>query len=130
MASDWNLPDIQDLERAVPLQQTLEILHEPLARYALYTLEEHGSLELDELSDITAAWANASEGTITQPIERDRVRTALYHVYLPKLDENGIVTFDQTSLSVALEDQPDELASLLEQLRQQESGPEDPDSSS
>ena len=91
-----------------------DMLSSPRRRYVLHYLHRSsGRAELGELADHVAAWENETtiEGLGSQ--ERKRVYISLYQTHVPKLDEVGIVDYDQSSGVVQLTDRADDLAPYL-----------------
>lgn len=91
-----------------------DMLSSPRRRYVLHYLHQAGGrAELGELADHVAAWEN--DTTIEQlgSQERKRVYISLYQTHVPKLDEVGVVEYDQSSGVVDLADRADELAPYL-----------------
>ena len=91
-----------------------DMLSSPRRRYVLHYLHRAGGrAELGELADHVAAWENDTtiEGLGSQ--ERKRVYISLYQTHVPKLDEVGIVEYDQSSGVVELTDRANDLAPYL-----------------
>lgn len=63
-------------------------------RYTLYHLLDHERATLDELADVLAGWMAATGMGVTTGVERSSLRIALYHNYLPKLADAGLLAFD------------------------------------
>lgn len=63
-------------------------------------------VDLDRLVDATWQRETGAEGDALDDAERDRVRTSLYHVHLPKLSELGIVQYDRANGVVASAEHP------------------------
>lgn len=84
-----------DLGAAVlELDHVYTSLAHPRRRYLCYTLLEDDEWTLTELAVKIAAWENdVSEDAVTDE-QRDRVYVSLFHSHVPKLVEEGIVTFD------------------------------------
>lgn len=87
----------------------LDALSHPTRRKVLVHLEScEGAVSLGELaSEIGSPY------TITDPLrrsaERDHhVEMQLYHVHLPKLDQEGLVTFDTADRTVAISEDGEE----------------------
>lgn len=100
-----------------PLSRDLvfDVLKNRRRRHALHYLKQQdGPVELSELAEQVAAWENDSTVEGISAAERKRVYTALYQSHLPKLDDAGIVEYNQSRGIVELSDRADELDVYLE----------------
>src|SRR6056297_1309220 len=87
-----------------------DVLKNRRRRYALHYLRRADeSVQLSELAEQVAAWENDIEVDAISAAERKRVYTALYQSHLPKLDDAGIVDYNQNRGIV-------ELSTAAEQL--------------
>lgn len=86
--------------------ELFQILSNSRRRYIIYYLSEGGNeLSLKSLATkIAAVESDVSESDITSD-ERQRVYISLYQTHLPKLEEAGIVTYDEDERTVALTDE-------------------------
>lgn len=100
---------------SVSTDEAFELLSNKRRRYTVHHLKWNGPrVELGDLSEHIAAWEN---GTSIQDIsadERKRVYTSLQSHHLPKMDEQGIVTYDDRAGEVELTNHGDELDVYLE----------------
>jgi DNA-binding transcriptional ArsR family regulator len=88
-----------------PLSQDVvfDILSSPRRRYVLYYLKQVDEpIELTDLAEQVAAWENETTPDSLTDQERKRVYVSLYQTHIPKLDEAGIVTYDQDDGTVGL----------------------------
>lgn len=88
-----------------PLSQDVvfDILSSPRRRYVLYYLKEVDEpIELTALAEQVAAWENETDPESLTDQERKRVYVSLYQTHIPKLDEAGVVNYDQESGTVEL----------------------------
>jgi len=97
-------------------------------RYALYYLSDRGATDVEQLATVVAGWtsANADPTAVVTPDERERVRVALHHVHLPRLEREGIVGYDRETGTVELADVPELLDTVLARSldqRRREAGP-------
>ena len=84
-------------------------------RYILHYLRQEGrEVTLRELSKQLAAWENDVDLEAVTHKQRMRVYTALRQSHLPKLDEYGVVEFDQSAGTIALTDEASELEVYLD----------------
>lgn len=95
--------------------QIYHLLQNERRRYVLRYL--HGSDEQESMRDIAeqvAAWENNSTVQAITSSERQRVYIPLYQSHLPKLDEEGIIEYDQSRGTVEKTDMADVLYDYLE----------------
>lgn len=75
-------------------------------RYTLYYLRENDEAEVDELASQVAAWER-DVPVVDVPAEAsEEVRSELVHSHLPKLEEYGLVEYDQRSGAVVYTNPP------------------------
>ncbi|UPW00935.1 hypothetical protein M0R88_02250 [Halorussus gelatinilyticus] len=92
-----------------------DVLKNRRRRYALHYLRRaEGSVQLSELAEQVAAWENDIEVDAISAAERKRVYTALYQSHLPKLDDAGIVDYNQNRGIVELSDAAEQLDVYLD----------------
>ena len=92
-----------------------DVLKNRRRRYALHFLkQQEGSVKLSDLAEQVAAWENDSTVNTISAAERKRVYTALYQSHLPKLDDAGIVNYNQNRGIVELTEKAAELDVYLE----------------
>ena len=100
-----------------PLSRDLvfDVLKNRRRRYALHYLRRaEESVQLSELAEQVAAWENGIEIGAISAAERKRVYTALYQSHLPKLDDAGIVDYNQNRGIVELSDAAEQLDVYLD----------------
>ena len=78
-----------------------------------YLMDNDGTATLGELAEQIAAWENEIEVTALSSGQRKRVYVALYQTHLPKLDENGIIEYDQNRGNVELSENAERLKVYL-----------------
>jgi hypothetical protein len=84
---------------AIGLSQdkVFEVLKSPRRRYALYYLKRAGGeAELSEITEQVAAWENEIPPAKLASEQRKRVYISLYQTHMPKLDDAGVVEYDQS----------------------------------
>ena len=79
-----------------------------------YLLDAEGTVTLGELAEQIAAWENDTEVTALSSDQRKRVYVALYQTHLPKMDDAGIVDYDQDRGLISLADNADLLVLYLD----------------
>jgi hypothetical protein len=78
------------------LDTIFEILKNQRRRYVLkYLREASGTVQLNELADQVAAWENDKAPGLVSSNERKRVYVGLYQCHLTKMDDSGVIDFDQ-----------------------------------
>ncbi|WP_137284983.1 DUF7344 domain-containing protein [Halorussus salinisoli] len=115
-ATESQVSDIVDSEDEEQTEEDLsrdlvfDVLKNRRRRYALHYLRRaDDTVQLSELAEQVAAWENDIAVDAISAAERKRVYTALYQSHLPKLDDAGIVEYNQNRGIV-------ELSSAAEQL--------------
>ncbi|WP_226007318.1 DUF7344 domain-containing protein [Natrinema salinisoli] len=79
-----------------------------------YLLEADETVTLGELAEQIAAWENETEVDALSSDQRKRVYVALYQTHLPKMDDAGIVEYDQDRGLISLADNADLLMMYLD----------------
>ncbi len=79
-----------------------------------YLLETEETVTLGELAERIAAWENNTEIAALSSDQRKRVYVALYQTHLPKMDDAGIVDYDQDRGLITLADNADLLVMYLD----------------
>jgi len=73
------------------------LLQTPRRRHVLRYLKEHeGTVEMRDIAEQVAAWENKTSVQALTSDERQRVYIPLYQSHLPKLDEEGIIEYNQS----------------------------------
>ncbi len=79
-----------------------------------YLLEAEETVTLGELAEQIAAWENDTDINALNSDQRKRVYVALYQTHLPKMDDAGIVDYDQDRGLIDLADNADLLVMYLD----------------
>jgi hypothetical protein len=110
----------QSAGRRLPPEEILEVDHvyEALAhsrrRYLCYTLLEDTRWTLTDLATKIAAWENdVPEHAVTDDT-RERAYVSLYHAHVPKLVEEGIITFDRATEMITAAENASQVLKALE----------------
>lgn len=100
----------------MPRDQIFEVLSNERRRYVLHYLKQQDGnrVELRELVDQVAAWENDTSVDHLDSADRKCVYTALRQSHLPKLDDAGIVEYDNLRGEVVLTDAAREVQQYLE----------------
>jgi hypothetical protein len=77
-----------------------------------------------ELATVLAGWEATTNRPMTTPSDRARIEVELHHRHLPLLDDLGVVSYDQTSGRVVLEELDDETRAAIEREREPRSARE------
>jgi DNA-binding transcriptional ArsR family regulator len=92
-----------------------ELLSNQRRRYMLHHLKQQDeAVELGPLSEHVAAWENETAVEEISSSERKRVYTSLQQFHLPKLEDLGVVEFDQREGTVHLSERAGDLDIYLE----------------
>lgn len=75
-------------------EDVLRALQVPQRRYVLYHLLDAGETPREELAEVVAGWMTAAHGEVSDRVEPDQLRTALYHTHLPVLADADLVEGD------------------------------------
>jgi hypothetical protein len=100
----------------VSADEAFELLSNRRRRYALHHLKytEGSRTDLGTLSEWVASWENDTTMKEVNATERKRVYTSLQSHHLPKLDERGIVEYDDRAGTVELTESAEDLDLYLE----------------
>ncbi|WP_049972902.1 DUF7344 domain-containing protein [Haladaptatus cibarius] len=91
-----SLPNDDDPDE-LSKDKIFHILQTQRRRHALRYLKEHdGAVEMRDLAEQVAAWENDTTLQALASDERQRVYIALYQSHLPKLDNEGIIEYNQS----------------------------------
>lgn len=72
-----------------------------------YLLDANETVTLSELAEQIAAWENDTDVTALSSDQRKRVYVALYQTHLPKMDDAGIIEYDQDRGLITLSENAD-----------------------
>lgn len=94
-----------------PLSQdeVYDLLSNPRRRFIISYLREHDQTRLQDLASTLAAWENETSVDQLTNQQRKRVYVSLYQTHIPKLEDAGVITYDQDSGRVAIRDRIDQL---------------------
>lgn len=82
-----------------------EMLHSPRRRQVLaYLSDRDGPVDLDDVILQVAAWENDTSVDAVSESERKRIYVSLYQTHVPKLDDAGLVEYDEDEGTVKLTD--------------------------
>ncbi|WP_435177944.1 DUF7344 domain-containing protein [Halorussus sp. AFM4] len=96
------------------LDRSLRALSNQNRRYLLYHLDEHGDAELDELSrQLVARESDCSLSSISEE-DSKRIQAKLHHEHLPRLQDYGIIDYDERQGDIRLTHSSSVFTMLLE----------------
>ena len=117
-----NRPERTDSD-ALPRDDLYHILQNRRRRQVLRNLQDvEGRVDMRGLAEEVAAWEHETTVDALSSDERQRVYISLYQCHLPKLDEHGIVAYDQSRGVVEPADRLDEFEPYLAIDRQEDDG--------
>lgn len=80
---------------SVDTEEAFQTLSNQRRRFTVHALEREGSMELGELASRVAGWEYRKEPDAVTAAERRRIYNSLQQVHLPRMDENGLVDYDE-----------------------------------
>ncbi|KZX49593.1 hypothetical protein [Haloarcula sp. K1] len=101
-------PDILEIE------PVYEALGHSRRRYLCYTLLEATEWSLTDLATKIAAWENDVPDHAVTDDQREEVYVALYHAHVPKLVDEGVITFDEATETITTAEHADQVLAALE----------------
>ncbi|MFD1687177.1 DUF7344 domain-containing protein [Halobellus litoreus] len=108
--SETQLPSLDILE----METVYEALGNSRRRYLCYTLFEDTEWSLTDLATKIAAWENdIPEQAVTED-QREEVYVSLYHAHVPKLVDEGVITFDEATETITTADHAEQVLAALE----------------
>lgn len=111
--------DDQELSQDV----IFDVLSSSRRRYVLYYLSQRDEpVELPSLAEEVAAWETETSVDELSSQERKRVYVSLYQTHIPKLEEVGLVDYDQDSGEVSLTERSGQIQSFLREPASREGG--------
>lgn len=105
---------LSDPDSALTRGESYDLLSNPRRRYVLYYLGREGNpVSIGTLADRVAAWENDTTVEEVGSQERKRVYVSLYQTHVPKLQEAGLVRYEQDEGTVELTDRITELTAHI-----------------
>ena len=107
-------------EKQLPPPSILEIepvyqaLGHPRRRYLCYTLYEDTEWSLTDLATKIAAWENDIPDHAVTENQREEVYVSLYHAHVPKLVDEGVITFDEATERITAAEHAEQVLTALE----------------
>lgn len=101
-------------ESTEEVPNTFSILTDPVRRYVLYYLaEQETSVSFDRLVTRVGAWQTDNDPDAVGDATLAEIRTALHHMHLPTLVEEGYIAWDADTHTIRRGPNFDENAPLL-----------------
>lgn len=107
-------PDSAPPKEILELDHVYEALGHPRRRYLCYTLLEDTEWSLTDLATKIAAWENDISDHAVTDYQRDRVYVSLYHAHVPKLVEEEVITFDDTTETITAAENAEQVLAALQ----------------
>lgn len=105
--------DLGDPPDELEIDRVYSALEHPRRRFLCYKLQEGAEWTLSDLATSIAAWENDVPIHEVTSEQREDVYVALYHAHVPKLEDIGVVTFNQERRTITVDEQADQLLSVL-----------------
>ncbi|WP_324663586.1 DUF7344 domain-containing protein [Haloarcula sediminis] len=106
---------VQSGQDKLSRDDAFEMLSNRRRRFILHYLQdEDAAATLSDLAEQVAAWENETDIANISASERKTVYTSLQQFHLPKMDETGIIEFDQRAGEVSITDAAQDLDIYLE----------------
>lgn len=93
-------------------------------RLALYYLRGRDEVDVATLADVVTGWSNAAGRGIATREDRDRVHTALHARHLPRLDDAGLVDYDDAAGTVGVREFREPVRLLVDFAYRREGDPD------
>lgn len=104
-----------DVAEGEQLDDVFTTLSNQRRRFVIHRLlQEAGECDLRTLSRRVAAWEYDKQPDAVTSTERHRIHTVLHQFHLPKLDDKGLVDYDDRSGTVTATSALDDVALYLE----------------
>jgi hypothetical protein len=108
-----NVPP-SDSDATLTRGESYDLLSNPRRRYVLYYLgRQDGPVSIGTLADRVAAWENDTSVEEVGSQERKRVYVSLYQTHVPKLEEAGLVRYEQDDGTIELTARIEELTAYI-----------------
>jgi hypothetical protein len=113
--TEGSTDETTDADEAVSTDEVFELLSNKRRRFAIHYLKRtDDQADLGNLSEHVAAWETDTPLREVDSAQRKRVYTSLQSHHLPKLDDQGVVDYDERAGEVELTDTAADLEMYLE----------------
>jgi len=106
-------PSVPDESQVLTASAVFDLLKNERRRCVIHFLLEQPETTVRELSRHVAAWENDIDVEDLEKQQRKRVYVSLYQTHVPKLEEAGLVEYDEETSVVSLSSQAGELDRFL-----------------
>lgn len=107
------LPLVTD--RDVEADDLFDVLSDARRRFVLACLREYATpMALADVADELATWEHDAPITQISEEEVTSLYLSLYHMHIPKMDDAGIIEYSQERDAVALTEDSEDIASLVD----------------
>lgn len=96
------------------IEPVYEALGHARRRYLCYTLLEDTEWSLTDLATKIAAWENNVPEHVVTDDQSEEVYVALYHAHVPKLVDEGVITFDEATETITTAEHTEQVLTALE----------------
>ena len=96
------------------LDHVYEALGDPRRRYLCYTLLEDTRWSLNELANKVAAWERELPVSEITSSHWHPVYVSLYHAHIPKLVEEGVILYDDSTETIVAGDNAEQVLAALQ----------------
>lgn len=93
--------------------EVYHLLSNPRRRFIISHLRDTESVGLQELASTVAAWENDTSPEQLTDQQKKRVYVSLYQTHIPKLEDAGIITYDDETSQIYLQDNVEQLERYL-----------------
>lgn len=83
------------------LEHVFSALSHPRRRYLMYALAENPEWTLDDLATKLVAWEEGIDEAAVESNQCDQMYVSLYHTHVPKLVDEGVITYDSEAETIA-----------------------------
>jgi len=106
--------DYRPPKEILEINSVYEALYHPRRRYLCYTLFEDTEWTLTDLAVKIVAWENDIPEHAVTDHQRQQVYAVLYHAHVPKLVDEGVVTFDDVSETITPAEHTEQVLTALQ----------------
>lgn len=95
------------------LDHVFSALGHPRRRYLMYALAENPEWTLNDLATKLVAYEEGADEATIDAHRRNQMYVSLYHTHIPKLVDDGIVTFDSEDETIAQAEHAEQVLAVL-----------------
>ncbi len=102
------------------IDRILNALSDEHCRYILYHLSHHDPATLDSICDTISQNTTRHSDYHSTREQKEKIKTTLHHIHLPKLDTLGLIEYDARNGDVRYRSPPHHLEDILTIVRELE----------